>query len=51
MSDFRSGARSGVNGLPTFFIDGVRFEGFWDRQSLTRALALAVEAVRPPRAG
>ena len=25
--DFESGVRSGVNGTPTFFINGVRFEG------------------------
>jgi protein-disulfide isomerase len=25
--DFRSGARNGVNGTPTFFINGVRYEG------------------------
>ena len=24
-----SGARSGVNGTPTFFIDGERFDGNW----------------------
>ena len=28
-SDFVSGVRSGVNGTPTFFINGVRFEGDW----------------------
>jgi protein-disulfide isomerase len=27
--DFMSGVRSGVNGTPTFFINGVRFEGDW----------------------
>jgi protein-disulfide isomerase len=27
--DFRGGVRSGVNGTPTFFIDGVRFDGSW----------------------
>jgi protein-disulfide isomerase len=27
--DFMSGARSGVNGTPTFFINGVRFDGDW----------------------
>ena len=25
--DFRSGARGGVNGTPTFFINGVRYDG------------------------
>lgn len=28
-SDFESGVRSGVNGTPTFFVNGVRFEGDW----------------------
>ena len=27
--DFRSGVRSGVNGTPTFFINGARFDGNW----------------------
>ena len=27
--DFRSGVRSGVNGTPTFFINGRRFDGPW----------------------
>ena len=28
-ADFMSGVRSGVNGTPTFFVNGVRFEGNW----------------------
>ena len=28
-SSFMSGVRSGVNGTPTFFINGTRFEGEW----------------------
>ena len=28
--DFRSGARSGVNGTPTFFLNGRRFDGSWN---------------------
>lgn len=28
--DFQSGVRSGVNGTPTFFINGVRFDGAWN---------------------
>jgi protein-disulfide isomerase len=27
--DFRSGVRSGVNGTPTFFINGTRYDGSW----------------------
>jgi protein-disulfide isomerase len=32
--DFISGVRSGVNGTPTFFINGVRHNGSWDLESL-----------------
>jgi protein-disulfide isomerase len=28
-ADFKSGVRSGVNGTPTFFVNGLRFEGDW----------------------
>lgn len=31
--DFMSGVRSGVNGTPTFFINGVRFDGNWTSPS------------------
>jgi protein-disulfide isomerase len=36
--DFMSGVRSGVNGTPTFFIDGVRFDGSWDYETLLAVL-------------
>ena len=36
--DFRSGVRSGVNGTPTFFINGTRFDGAWDEAGLFAAL-------------
>jgi len=36
--DFRSGVRSGVNGTPTFFINGARFDGSWDESGLLAAL-------------
>ena len=39
-ADFMGGLRSGVNGTPTFFIDGVRFDGDWsDPATFRRALA------------
>jgi protein-disulfide isomerase len=38
-SDFTSGVRSGVNGTPTFFINGRRHDGPWDIQSLADAIA------------
>jgi protein-disulfide isomerase len=39
--DFRSGVRSGVNGTPTFFINGARFDGAWDEAGLLAALKTA----------
>lgn len=32
-ADFASGLRSGVNGTPTFFINGVRFDGDWGSEA------------------
>jgi protein-disulfide isomerase len=32
--DFRSGVRSGVNGTPTFFVNGARHDGAWDLETL-----------------
>ena len=40
--DFRSGVRSGVNGTPTFFINGVRHDGPFDLRSLLAAIEEAV---------
>jgi len=39
--DFMSGVRSGVNGTPTFYIDGVRYEGSYDAEPLLDALQQA----------
>lgn len=39
--DFMSGVRSGVNGTPTFFINGVRFDDSWDPDTLMAALHAA----------
>ena len=36
--DFQSGIRSGVNGTPTFFINGRRFDGDWDVRGLSAAI-------------
>jgi len=36
--DFLSGVRSGVNGTPTFFINGVRHNGSFDLDSLLAAI-------------
>ena len=41
--DVLSGARSGVNGTPTFFVNGVRYDGMWSPadQFIRELLALA----------
>ena len=42
--DFRSGVRSGVNGTPTFFLNGARFDGPWDERGLLSAIEGAMGA-------
>jgi len=37
---FMKGVRSGVNGTPTFFIDGIRYDGPRDEETLVAALEL-----------
>jgi protein-disulfide isomerase len=39
--DFMSGVRSGVNGTPTFFINGVRHNGGYDLASLVNGIRAA----------
>ena len=42
--DFRSGVRSGVNGTPTFFVNGQRYDGAWpDEDAFVRALERAAK--------
>jgi protein-disulfide isomerase len=45
-SDFLSGVRSGVNGTPCFFINGVRHDGAWSFDELAAAIQAA--QMRPP---
>jgi protein-disulfide isomerase len=43
-ADFMSGARSGVNGTPTFFLGGYRFDGNWtDEDEFVAALEAAAQ--------
>jgi protein-disulfide isomerase len=43
-ADFRGGVRSGVNGTPTFFINGERYDGDWrDVPAFLSALHAAAE--------
>lgn len=44
--DFMSGARSGVSGTPTFFINGVRYDGEYALEALARAVQQAGRAAR-----
>jgi protein-disulfide isomerase len=43
-ASFLSGVRSGVNGTPTFFINGIRHDGAWDEESLLEAIRSAAYA-------
>ena len=44
--NFRSGVRSGVNGTPTFFLNGERYDGSWANvEAFIRALRDAAQAV------
>jgi len=39
--DVESGERSGVQGTPTFFINGVLYRGSWEQDALLAALQTA----------
>jgi protein-disulfide isomerase len=39
--DFMSGVRSGVNGTPTFFVNGLRYNGSWEMPDLLAAIKAA----------
>jgi protein-disulfide isomerase len=41
--DFMSGVRSGVNGTPTFYVNGARYDGSYDLETLLGALEQATE--------
>jgi len=38
--DFLSGVRGGVNGTPTFYINGIRYNGSWNLETLLKTLRL-----------
>ncbi len=42
ISDFESGVRSGVNSTPTFFINGLRYNGMNDLEGLMSACRYAM---------
>ena len=37
---FESGIVSGVNGTPSFFINGVKYNGYYDLESISTAIEL-----------
>ena len=42
--DFRSGVKSGVNGTPTFFVNGARYDGSWaNKEAFISALRNAAQ--------
>lgn len=43
--DFRNGVRSGVNGTPTFFINGARYDGSWSDEGRFLAALRAAATV------
>ncbi len=45
--DFRRGIRDGVNGTPTLFINGVRYDGPRDRLALRAAIGSRLAQLRP----
>ena len=48
-SDFMSGIHSGVNGTPTFFINGVRHDGAYDYASLVSGIQMRLAAATGTR--
>ena len=48
--DFVSGIRSGVNGTPTFFLNGRRLDTGWDIQSLLDAIEMETRSAPGPAA-
>jgi protein-disulfide isomerase len=42
-ADFDSGIRSGVNGTPTFFINGIRYDDSWEEKRLLAKLKKSMQ--------
>jgi protein-disulfide isomerase len=49
--DFMSGVRSGVNGTPTFFVNGRRHDGPWNADDLVAAIERALRDPQPAASG
>ncbi len=48
-AEFMEGVRSGVNGTPTFFIDGERFDGDWRNTELLAGVITSALHATPTR--
>ena len=48
-ADFIGGVRSGVNGTPTFFVNGLRHEGGFTAPELAASIQTAMDALAPVR--
>jgi protein-disulfide isomerase len=44
--DFLSGVMSGVNGTPTFYLNGHRFDGSWNGDELVKAIEESIKLNR-----
>jgi protein-disulfide isomerase len=47
-ADFHSGARSGVNGTPTFFVNGQRYDASWEPDVFLARLRALLDAPELP---
>src|SRR5690349_14990691 len=47
--DFRSGIMSGVNGTPTFYINGKRYDGSWDEEVLLTNIIQQINSNAQPK--
>ena len=48
-ADFIGGVRSGVNGTPTFFVNGLRHEGGFSAPELSASIQTVMDALAPVR--
>jgi protein-disulfide isomerase len=44
--DTRSGIRSGVNGTPTFFLNGVRYDDSWDFETFSATIQKFISGIK-----
>jgi protein-disulfide isomerase len=43
MESLKHGIKSGVEGTPTFFLNGVRYQGSWDFETLLRTIKSSIK--------